>query len=63
MVGTTWKLKNDGDSSLIVTVVRLNERRDAWICFVLLDTDNVYRLGELIQYEEPTLNSLFRRIG
>lgn len=63
MVGTTWKLKNDGDSSLIVTVVRLNERRDAWICFVLLDTDNVYRSGELIEHEEPTLCSLFRRIG
>lgn len=63
MVGTTWKLKNDGASSLIVTVLRLTERRDAWVCVVLLDTDDVYRPGELVQHEEPTLHALFKRIG
>jgi hypothetical protein len=63
MVGTTWKLKNDGASSLIITVLRLTERRDAWVCVVLYDSDEIYRAGELVEHEEPTLNSMYRRIG
>lgn len=63
MVGTTWKLKTIKEVDLIVTVLRLTEQRDAWVCVVIYDSDGLYQPGQLREYEEPTLHSTFRRIG
>lgn len=63
MVGTTWKLKTSDDFDYIVAVVRLNEQRDAWVCVVILDSGGEFRSGDLVSYQEPTLQARFRRIG
>ena len=68
MVGTTWELKDLADPkgyTFIMTVVRLNDKRDAWACVVLLDTGTVaaHQPGQVVEFEEPDIVRFFRRIG
>jgi hypothetical protein len=65
MIGTTWefRVKERPSYSFIVTVMRLNEKRDAWVCAVILDTDNGHQPGQLVEFEEPDINRWFKRIG
>lgn len=65
MVGTTWEhsYHSPPGYSFIVTVMRLNERRDAWVCAVLLDTGGAHQPGQIVELEEPDINRYFKRIG
>ena len=62
MIGTTWELKEER-GSFVITVVRLNDKREKWICVVLYDSEDITTGGRYIEYEEPAITRFFKRIG
>lgn len=67
MVGSTWEFQTesvfDKRHSFIITVVRLNDKRDKWVCAVMLDETDATQPGQLVQFEETALQKWFKKIG